>query len=595
LRIVWRWVSPDVEVVKRNPGVWAGQFEVTPIMVSGVLYTSTSLSQVAAIDAKTGRTLWLYDPGSWRNESPPNFGFVHRGVAHWTDGKEEQIFIGTGDAFLSALNAKTGQPVPGFGKEGRIDLTRDLHRPVERKYYGVSSPPVICHDILVVGSSVWDWRANELMPPGDVRGFDVRTGKLLWTFHSIPQAGEFGNESWLEGSWRHNGAANAWTMLSADDELGYVYIPLSTPTNDHYGGHRPGDGLFGESLVCLDVNTGKRVWHFQTVHHGLWDYDLPAAPILADLRVGTRRVKAVAQVTKQAFCFLFDRVTGRPLWPVEERPVPHSKVPGERTSPTQPFPTKPAPFDRQGLMVDDLIDFTPELRREAEEILGKYAHGPLFTPPSLGSNLQLPGAGGGASWAGASFDPESGILYVPSITAPWTIPLGPQPDPPNSYAARVTGTPRWRASGPLGLPLTKPPYGRVTAVDLASGEHVWMSPMGDGPRLHPALKALSLPRLGWDSRGFVLVTKTLLLVAQEGERKPPRQSASRTSVVFEYEPRDPALQVFDKRTGELITKVPLPNNALGSPMTYAVGGKQYIVVAVGGANHPAELVALALH
>jgi quinoprotein glucose dehydrogenase len=593
LRVAWRWTSPDMEVVKQTPGLVTGKFEATPIMVNGVLYTSTSLSQVAAIDPATGRTRWVYDPESWKNEPPPNLGFLHRGVTYWTDGKEERVFIGAGDAYLIALNAKTGQPIPGFGNNGRIDLTSGLRRPVERRYYYLTSPPVICRNVLVIGSAVYDWHANDHMPPGDVRGFDVRTGKQLWTFHSIPQAGEFGNDTWLEGSWRTTGAANAWTILSADEELGYVYIPFSTPTNDYYGGHRPGDGLFGESLVCLEAKTGRRVWHFQTTHHGVWDYDLPAAPNLVDISAGGKNIKAVAQVTKQAFCFVFDRVTGKPVWPIEERKVPQSNVPGERSSPTQPFPTKPAPFDRQGFSVDDLIDFTPELRREAEAILSRYAHGPLYTPPSTESTIILPGAVGGASWAGAAFDPETGILYVPSVTIPFAGPLSKplESDSPARFALHRLV--RSGVRGPRGLFLTKPPYGRITAIDLKTGEHLWMTPMGEGPRKHPALSELSLPRLGWPLRGFPLVTRTLLLVAQEGGSAPTGQSK-----LIRYNsnlaPLDPALQAYDKRTGELIATVPLPNNAQGAPMTYAVGGTQYVVIAIGGGNLLAELVALAL-
>ncbi len=593
LRVAWRWTSPDMEVVKRTPGLEAGKFEATPIMVNGVLYTSTSLSQVAAIDPATGRTRWVYDPESWRNEPPPSHGFINRGVAYWTDGKDERVFIGTGDAYLIALNAKTGQPIPGFGNDGRIDLTRGLHRPVERRFYYLTSPPVVCRNVLVIGSAVWDWHANDQMPPGDVRGFDVRTGKQLWTFHSIPQAGEFGNDTWLEESWRTNGAANAWTILSADEELGYVYIPFGTPTNDYYGGHRPGDGLFGESLVCLEAKTGKRVWSFQTTHHGLWDYDLPAAPNLVDISARGRKIKAVAQVTKQAFCFVFDRVTGKPIWPIEERKVPQSTVPGERSSQTQPFPTKPAPFDRQGLSVDDLIDFTPELRREAEAILRSYAHGPLYTPPSIESGIILPGAVGGASWSGAAFDPETGVLYIPSVTIPFGGPLSKplHSDSPARFA--VDRRERHGALGPQGLFLTKPPYGRITAIDLKTGDHLWMTPMGEGPRKHPALSELSLPRLGWPGRGFPLVTRTLLFVAQEGRGMP---SGQRELLRGNYNllPLDPALQAYDKRTGELIATVPLPNNAQGAPMTYAVGGTQYVVIAIGGRNLPAELVALAL-
>jgi quinoprotein glucose dehydrogenase len=594
LQIAWRWMSPDAEILKGNPHLIAGKFEATPILANGVLYTSTSLSQIAAIDPQTGRTLWVQDSESWRNGPPynGNTGFIHRGVAHWSDGKQGRIFIGTADAHLIALDAKPGKPIPGFGNEGRIDLTLGLLRPVQRRFYHVTSPPVICRDVLVIGSAIWDWHGDKQMPPGDVRGFDVRTGKHLWTFHSIPQAGEFGNETWLENSWRDTGAANAWSVLSADEEYGYVYVPFSTPTNDYYGGHRPGAGLFGESLVALNAKTGKRVWHFQITHHGLWDYDLPAARVLADVRVGSKTVKAVAQVTKQAFCFVFDRVTGKPLWPIEERAVPPSTVAGEAASPTQPFPSRPAPFDRQGISIDELIDFTPELRHEAELILRNYAHGPLYTPPSIGPSLSLPGATGGASWSGAAFDSETGTLYVPSVTLPFNNPLFSPSSSESPARFGVNRREQLSVRGPRGLPLTKPPYGRITAIDLKTGEHTWMAPMGEGPRAHPALKELALDRLGWPYRGFPLITKTLLLVAQTGAFANVRRDM--TSFLADLETVDPALQAYDKGTGELIAKVPLPLNAQGSPMTYAIGGKQYIVVAVGGLNVPAELIALAL-
>ena len=369
LRVAWTWRSADEEVARANPGLSTWVWESTPLMVGGVMYVSTSLSQVAAIDAETGKTRWIYDPETWKNGMPSNNGFVHRGVAYWADGDDRRIVYGTGDGYLIGLDAKTGKPISTFGQQGRIDLTQGLGRPVNRRLHGVSSPPIICRDVVVIGSKVHDIPLAKEMPPGHVRGFDVRTGEQRWMFRAIPAAGESGNETWQEGSWKTTGGANAWTMMSADDELGYVYLPFSSPANDWYGGQRPGDGLFGESLVCLDARTGRRVWHFQIVHHGLWDYHLPAVPNLIDVRVNGTPVKAVAQVSKQGLVYVFDRVTGRPIWPIEERPVPQSAVPGEKSSRTQPFPTKPAPFDRQGVTENDVIDFTPELRKEAMAIL----------------------------------------------------------------------------------------------------------------------------------------------------------------------------------------------------------------------------------
>ena len=325
LRVAWTWRSADEEVVRANPGLSTWVWESTPLMVGGVMYVSTSLSQVAAIDAETGKTRWIYDPETWKNGMPSNNGFVHRGVAYWADGDDRRIVYGTGDGYLIGLDAKTGKPISTFGQQGRIDLTQGLGRPVNRRLHGVSSPPIICRDVVVIGSKVHDIPLAKEMPPGHVRGFDVRTGEQRWMFRAIPAAGESGNETWQEGSWKTTGGANVWTMMSADDELGYVYLPFSSPANDWYGGQRPGDGLFGESLVCLDARTGRRVWHFQIVHHGLWDYHLPAAPNLIDVRVNGTPVKAVAQVSKQGFVYVFDRVTGRPIWPAPRGPPPTAR------------------------------------------------------------------------------------------------------------------------------------------------------------------------------------------------------------------------------------------------------------------------------
>ena len=407
----------------------------------------------------------------------------------------------------------------------------------------------------------------------------------------MPQAGEFGVDTWADGSWAHTGNTNVWTIMSCDEELGYLYLPFSTPTNDYYGGHRPGDNLFAESLVVLKVETGERVWHRQLVHHGLWDYDLPAAPNLVDITVADQQIKAVAQVTKQGFCFVFDRVTGQPIWPIEERPVPPSTVPGEKSSPTQPVPSRPAPFERQGVSEDDAIAFTPELRQEALAILQQYNYGPLFTPPTdQKPTVVLPGIGGGASWSGAAFDPATGWLYVPSVTGPFTITLF-QPNPAHS-PARFVGRAEY-LFGPRRLPLTKPPYGRMTAIDLTTGEHRWMVPMGDGPRQHEALRDLNLPPLGWSFRTHILLTKTLLFGGQEGRVTRMRESRRGFALeIVDVESIDPKLRAFDKVTGVLVGEITLPANVTGAPMTYIAGGQQYIVVAVGGANVPAELVAL---
>jgi glucose dehydrogenase len=581
LRVAWRWNSPDNALAKKDSEDSPGPNEATPIMVGGVLYTPTGLNQVAAIDAATGKPRWVFNPHA--------HGYVHRGVALWegtgrNGERERRILMATKDAYLIALDAATGRPIRSFGRDGRVDLTKGLRRPVDRKSVSNTSPPVVCGDVIVCGGSVDDFSDQREMPPGDVRGFDARTGRQLWTFHSIPQEGEFGNESWERGSWKYTGSVNVWAVMSYDPELDYVYLPFGTANDDWYGGHRPGAGLFSESLVCLEAKTGRRVWHFQMVHHGLWDYDLPCAPNLVDVTQNGRRIKAVAQVTKQAFCYVFDRVTGKPLWPIEERPVPPTTMPGDRAWPTQPFPTRPAAFDRQGLSEDDLIDFTPELRAEAKEIVKTWVHGPLYTPPATTRTILMPGWVGGASWAGAAADPETGILYVPSITNPMWLALQKPPGKTATVNYKI-GDNGEKVEGPQGLPLTKPPYGRVTAIDLNSGDHLWMKPIGDGPRDHPALRHLNLPPLGLYRRSYTLVTKTLLLVFQEG------------SWFGSELPKHPAkLRAFDKRTGDLVAEVEMPQytHATGAPITYMAGGKQYVVVPTGGAVLPAELVALAL-
>ena len=580
LRIAWRWTSPDEELMARQPQIRTWLNQATPLMVGGVLYVSTSASQVAAIDAISGRTLWVHDPKIWMHGRPPNFGFVHRGVAYWTDGRDARILIGTGHAYLIALDAATGVPIASFGAQGRVDLTEGLGRPVDRRWYTVTSPPLVIGDLVIVGSSIEAQPVRPDMPPGHVRAFDVRTGAPRWIFHSIPQGHQLGTETWEGESWRTVGGVNVWTIMSADAELGYLYLPFSPAANDYFGGERHGDNLFADSLVCLEAATGRRVWHFQLVRHGLWDYDIPAAPNLVDITFGGRRVRAVAQVTKQGFVYVFDRVTGTPLWPIEDRPVPPSTVPGEQTAPRQPIPTRPAPFERQDASPEGVIDFTPELRELALAILSPFDHGPLFTPPSERGVVLVPGVGGGASWAGAAFDPDTGRLFVPSITAPNVVTLSPPPagSIKDRYVGRLQGL-----QGPHGLPLFKPPFGRLTAIDLIRGEHVWMVPVGEGPRHHPLLAPLQLGRLGWSRRSFPLATRTLLFVAQMGPA-PGTQPAS----------EGPGVEVFDKTSGELIAKVELPANATGALMTYLAGDKQYVVVPIGGRGRPAELIALSL-
>jgi glucose dehydrogenase len=595
LRVVWRRPAVDPQFSSRDPKLRVpNNFRASPLMIGGVLYSPNGIGLVEAFDPGSGKTLWVqeYPVGSQGLS-----GDSTRGLAYWRGRNDERLFVQRGD-MLVALNAKTGRPYADFGQSGIVDLSFDPQRKIEYRWTGA---PQVCRDVVIVGSSMSDSPPQKEGPPGDVRGYDVRTGKLRWTFHVIPRAGEPGVETWKDDSWKYTGHANLWSLVSVDENLGYAYLPLTSPTSDMYGGHRPGDNLFSDSLVAVNCQDGKRVWYQQLVHHDLWDYDLPAAPVLADITVNGRRIRAVVQVTKQAFAFVFDRVNGQPVWPIEERPVPQSNTPGEQTSPTQPFPTKPAPFDRQGVTVDDLVDFTPALRAEALEIVKRYVIGPMFTPPSIKGNgptdtkgtIQLPGSVGGADWQGAAFDPESGILYVQSITGPFVADIIPG-DPKQTNLTFTRGTREYPPS-PSGLPLLKPPYGRITAIDLNKGEHVWMVPNGDGPRDHPLLKPLNLPPLGHPGRAAPLVTKTLLFV---GEGDPIMATPDRVPPGMPLSVAPGAggrkFRAFDKATGQTVWETELPAGTTGAPMTYLFKGKQYIVVGIGSRDHTAEYVALSL-
>ena len=580
LTTAWEWISADAPILEEYPQMMATNFETTPLMIDGVLYGTTALSQAFAVDAQTGVTRWVYDPLSYdtNQRGRGGLGFVSRGLAWWQGDGLERLFLGTSDARLIALDPKTGKPVPEFGEGGQIDTRKGIPRITSPRQYTFSSAPAVCRDVVAMGARIPDGANKKSMPPGDIRGWDVRTGKELWTFHAVPRPGEVGHETWENGSWEYTGNTNVWSMISADEELGHFYLPFGTPTNDFYGGLRHGDNLFAESLVCLEAKTGKVVWHFQAVHHGLWDYDLPTPPVLTDIEVGGRKIKALAQITKHGFVFVFDRATGEPVWPIEERPVPQSDLPGEKSAPTQPFPTKPPPFERQGVTVDDLIDFTPELRAEAVEILKTYVHGPLFSPPSIQGTLLLPSYGGGANWPGAGFDPESGWLYVPSMTRLLAMRMV-EPDPSRSDFAYVrSGS---NVDGPQGLPLIKPPYGRITAIDLNRGEHVWMvTNGGDGPRDHPAIANLDLPPFGTPTRAAVLVTKSLLFVTEGSGRSGSAIGGGS------------GLRVLRKETGEELWHLNVGAQITGPPMTYMVGGKQFVTFAVG--SNPPRLVALSL-
>src|ERR1051326_704172 len=587
LRIVWRRAAIADELRgQRSSPASSNLFRSTPLMIDGVLYASNGIGLVEAFDPGTGKTLWVQESAE-STQGPPT-GTSTRGVAYWRSGSDERI-LSVRPPYLFAINPKTGELVRGFGDLGKVDLRNGLG--TQPQPYNFTSAPLVIKNLAIIGSSIADNPNVKEGTRGDVRAYDIRTGKLRWTFKTIPQEGEFGVETWESRSWEYTGATNAWSNLSADEELGYIYVPLTSPTSDMFGGHRLGNNLFSDSLVCLKAETGERVWHYQLVHHDLWDYDLPAAPVLADIRANGQPIKAVVQVTKQGFAFVFDRVTGQPVWPIEERPVPQSSTPGERTSPTQPFPTKPAPFEHQGISVDDLIDFTPELRAEAIAITKRYVTGPLFTPPSVkgdGPNdtkgtLQLPGSVGGADWNGAAFDPETGILYVPSVTGTFAADLVPGERVNGSNLRYVHGT-REFVTGPHGLPLFKPPYGRITAINLNTGDQAWMQPNGEGPRNHPAIKHLNLPPLGQPGRASPLLTKTLLFMG-EGDplnvRTPPGGGGKK-------------FRAYDKASGAVLWETEFPAGTTGAPMSYMYKGKQYIVVAIGSSERPAEFVALSL-
>ena len=606
LKVIWTWKTPDIDLiandtVKRDPPLTPNGLKATPLVVNGVMYISTGLHQIAAIDPATGATKWLYNPKAYDEGMQADImGWLSRGVAYWTDNKgDERLLMGTLDGYIIAIDAKTGKPIPSFGDHGRTDLnapvpraTRGtLHLPAgERHYVSVDSPPVIVRDTVIVGSSMSDRTPTKEWAPGYVQAFDVRTGKLKWVFHTIPLDGEPGAETWKDHANRYTGNGNVWSMMSGDDALGLVYLPTTTPNSDYWGGARKGSGLYAECEVAVDVETGKRVWYFQAVHHGIWDYDFPAAPTLVDITVAGKKIKAVAQVSKQGFTYVFDRITGKPVWPIEERPVAHSDVPGEETWPTQPFPTRPPAFERQGVTKDDVLDFTPELHAQGLEILKNYRYGPLFTPQSLyerggtRGTIQLPGTSGGANWGGSGADPETGYLYVPSRTSPTMMVLSPgKPSFSNLGFVRngsfgpesVHPDHPEPPVGPEGLPLLKPPYSRMTAYDLNKGEIAWQVPTGmgtDAIRNNPALKGLNLPALGGQgSQGGPLITKTLLIYGLVNGRTGK-------------------LAAYDKKTGATLGEVDLPAGALGSPMTYMIDGRQYIALTLLNG----QMVALAL-
>ena len=586
--------------------------QTTPLMIGGRLFFTAGTRRAAvALDAAAGELLWIHSINEGKRGELAARPLSGRGVAYWTDGRDERIFYVTPGYQLVGLDAASGGRLPSFGRSGIVDLKQDDDQEMDPTTadLGLHSAPIVVGDVIVIGAAhlVSGQPKSMRNVKGNIRGYDARSGRRLWIFHTIPRAGEYGNDTWENDSWSFTGNAGSWAQMSADPELGLVYVPVELPTGDYYGGHRPGAGLFGESVVALDVRTGARRWHYQLVHHGVWDMDIPCAPILADIVVDGRSIKALAQPTKQGWLYVLDRITGRPVWPIVERPVPAGDVPGEWYAPSQPHVTKPPAFERQGVTEDDLIDFTPALRAEALEIAKRYRLGPLFTPPALSTwpaplaTLMLPSDVGGANWPGGALDPATNIVYIFSMTQ--VAPLGlvpaapgtsdvrfvqgraPNPEAAGANAGRI---PEGEPGGPLfvqGLPLIKPPYGRITAIDLDQGDIVWQVAHGetaDNVGNHPALKGISIPRTGRTGRIGVLVTRTLVIAGDGGFFTTPSGR------------RGAMLRAYDKASGREVGSVYLPAPQTGSPSTYLINGRQYIVLSVSGAGYSGEVIAFRL-
>lgn len=584
LQIAWEWTSKidtglfDPKNSKRPPDF----SKATPLMIDGRLFVRTRYSTVSAIDAVTGDRIWSYDPGTKDGPIPPMYGFSTRGVAYHRDSDSARILLVTSDGWLIALDSQSGEVIKSFGTDGRVNLRTGLRRPVDPEYTSWSNAPTVCGDVVIIGSQSDD-NSHEArtggdpakwnLPLGDIRGFDVKTGKQLWIFHTVPQAEEFGNESWGRGSWSWMGNTNVWSNASCDSELNLVYLPTSAPTHHFYGGERPGDNLFSTSILALNATSGERKWHFQTVHHDIWDYDNPVAPVVADVTINNTPRKIVAVVTKTGFLFVLDRTNGEPIWEVEEVEVPQSSVTSEQTAKTQPRPIWPPPFEMQGITKADIIDLSPQLYEIAEKELKKYDYGELFTPPSTRGTVVVPGIGGGANWSGASFDPQLRWLFVASRRFPSVIRLSLLPSQNNGVL--VQSHAEYRSLG--GIPFVKPPWSSITAYDMETGEIRWQVPNGAGPKEHPLLKPLKIAEdLGRaDQCPSLLVTSELIFYGFG-------------DVVSQ-------LRAMGKDSGELLWSVDLPGTVAGAhPITYELGGKQYIAIVTGAPTEPLKVVAFTL-
>jgi quinoprotein glucose dehydrogenase len=557
-KLVTAWTYHTGELQPNGDGK---TIECTPIVVDGVMYLTTGEMRVVALDAATGVQLWQFDPHDYPYEHEPNSGGVNRGCAYWSDGEpggERRIIHGTADGRLFSLDAKTGRLDANFGDGGVRDMRDELDAAVARLGYGPTSAPAIWQETIIVGVSCGE--GPGIAAPGDIRAFDVRTGKELWRFHTVPRPGEVGHESWRGDSWKNRGGANAWGGLSVDVERGLVFAGLGSAAFDFYGGDRHGENLFANCTIALDARTGKRVWHYQTLRHDLWDHDLPTYPNLVTVTRGGRAIDAVAQVTKTGFVFLFERETGKPLFEIEERPVPSSDVPGEAAWPTQPFPVKPAPFAVQSFDESNVTDIGAANRESVLAQLRKVRSGPAFNPPSLQGTVVIPGFHGGATWSGASFDPTAGVLYVNSNNMPNIITLheADEGDEPKYGPYGHRGYVQFRDHE--GYPAIKPPWGELCAIELDTGEYRWRVPLGE----HPELTARGVPRTGTESFGGTIVTAG--------------------GLVFIAGTMDERIHAFDSQTGEMLWEEQLPAGGYATPCTYMAGGRQFVVIAAGGAG-----------